>query len=73
VSDAVFEQTGGPGAFNFITFAEWECTEAVEAAKKAVAAKHAAMGFNPAEFCARLGIASDVATYSQLTSGSSTV
>jgi len=49
VRNSVFEQTSGPGAFNFVTVVEWETAEAVEDAQKSVAAKHEGIGFNPQE------------------------
>jgi hypothetical protein len=63
VRDMIFEQSSGPGAFNFVTLVEWESAEAVEGAKKTVAAKFEANGFNPQEKRARLGIEADVALY----------
>src|SRR5262245_12580797 len=66
VSHAVFEQTGGPGTFNFVTLAEWESMEAIEAAKKSVAAKFAEIGFDPNETRTRLGIEADIAVHTQV-------
>jgi len=63
VRHAIFEQSSGPGAFNFVTLAEWESVEALEGASKSVAARFAASGFNPQEVRARLGIEADVAIY----------
>lgn len=63
MKDAIFEQSSGSGAFNFVTLVEWESTSAVEAAKEAVAAMYEASGFNPQEFLARLGIEADMAFY----------
>ena len=51
------------GTFNFVTVVEWDSTEAVEGAKKSVAAKFEGNGFNPREVRARLGIEADVAIY----------
>ncbi len=65
VRDALFEQTSGPGAFNVVTLVEWESAEALEAAKKAVMAKHAEEGFRPNEMFARLEIDADLANYIQ--------
>jgi putative NADH-flavin reductase/heme-degrading monooxygenase HmoA len=72
VQDAIFEQVGGPGSFNLITLVEWESAEAIEAAKKAAAARYAETGFNPQEFVARLGIEADLAVYSQTASAART-
>jgi heme-degrading monooxygenase HmoA len=63
VRHSIFEQSSGPGAFNFVTLAEWESAEALEGASKSVAAKFEASGFNPQEVRARLGIDADVAIY----------
>jgi heme-degrading monooxygenase HmoA len=63
VRHSVFEQSSGPGAFNFVTLAEWESAEALEGASKSVAARFEASGFNPQEARARLGIEADVAIY----------
>lgn len=66
VQDYILEQTDGPGAFNVVTIAIWDNAEAIEAARKAVMARHEAMGFNPQETFARLGVKADLATYRQL-------
>jgi heme-degrading monooxygenase HmoA len=66
VQDYILEQTGGPGAFNVVTIAIWDSAEALEAARKAVMARHEAMGFNPQEMFARLDIKADLATYRQV-------
>ncbi|MGI0025915.1 MAG: antibiotic biosynthesis monooxygenase, partial [Nitrososphaera sp.] len=62
----VFEQTGGPGEFNFVTVIVWESADALDAAKQAVMAKHEESGFRPNEMFERLGIEVDLANYSQL-------
>jgi hypothetical protein len=72
VRDALFEQTSGPGAFNFVTLVEWESAEALEAAKKAVMAKHEEEGFHPEEMFARLEIDADLANYVQFDERSGT-
>ena len=66
VEDAIYEQLGGPGAFNFVTLVAWESAEAAEAAKNAVSARFEAKGFNPQQFRARLGIEADAALYQQI-------
>jgi len=53
----VLEQSAGPGEFNFVTFVEWESSEAIESARAAVMAMH------PQEMFARLGIKADLANY----------
>jgi hypothetical protein len=63
VRDAIFEQSDGPGVFNFVTLVEWDSVEAIENAKRSVAVKFQAAGFNPQELRARLGIEADVAIY----------
>jgi len=55
VRNSVFEQTSGPGAFNFVTAVEWETAEAVEDAQKSVAARYEGIGFNPQERRVRWG------------------
>lgn len=59
----VLEQVAGPGAFNVVTFVEWQDAEALENAKAAVAARYKDMDFNPQEFLARLGVTADIANY----------
>jgi heme-degrading monooxygenase HmoA len=66
IQDSVFEQIGESGEFNLVTIAVWESDEAIEAAKKAVVAKHEEMGFNPQEMFARLGIKAELATYRKI-------
>ncbi len=66
VQDFIFEQADGPGEFNFVTLVAWENTEAMGAARQAVAAKHAEIGFRPAELFERLGIKADLGNYTQL-------
>jgi hypothetical protein len=46
VRDCVFEQTGGPGKYNFVTMAVWESAAALDAARQAVYAAYAASGYN---------------------------
>jgi heme-degrading monooxygenase HmoA len=66
IQDNVLEQIGGPGEFNFVTLVIWDSTESLEAARKAVMAKHEEIGFNPQEMFARLGIKADLANYKQI-------
>jgi heme-degrading monooxygenase HmoA len=63
VQDAILEQTSGPGEFNFVTIVEWENAEAMEPARKAVAALHQRMNLDPREMLARLGIRADIGNY----------
>lgn len=66
IQDLVFEQSDGPGQFNFVTLVVWENRAALEAAKPAVLAKHRDIGFSPSETFERLKIEADVAIYSQI-------
>jgi len=59
----VLEQVAGPGAFNVVTFVEWQDAEALENAKAAVTARYREMNFNPQDLIARLGITADMANY----------
>jgi len=59
----VLEQVSGPGAFNVVTFVEWESADALESAKTAVTARYKEMNFNPQDLIARLGITADMANY----------
>ncbi len=66
IQDFIFEQTGGPGAFNFVTVVVWESADALDAARQAVTAKYREIGFKPNELFDRLGIEADLANYSPL-------
>ncbi|AXK81021.1 antibiotic biosynthesis monooxygenase [Pseudolabrys taiwanensis] len=59
----VLEQVSGPGAFNVVTFVEWESADALENAKTAVTVRYKEMNFNPQDLIARLGITADMANY----------
>lgn len=59
----VLEQVGGPGAFNVVTFVEWQDAQALENAKAAVTARYKEMNFNPQEIISRLGVTADIANY----------
>ncbi len=59
----VLEQVAGPGAFNVVTFVEWQDAEALENARATVTARYKAMNFNPQELIARLGVTADIANY----------
>jgi len=63
VRDAILEQTSGPGEFNFVTIVEWENGDAIEGARKAVAALHQKMNFDPQAMISRLEIRADIANY----------
>jgi hypothetical protein len=45
VRDTILEQTSGPGEFNFVTIVAWENGDAVEGARRAVAALHQKVSF----------------------------
>ncbi|MEZ4734264.1 MAG: antibiotic biosynthesis monooxygenase family protein [Caldilineaceae bacterium] len=66
IQDLVFEQSDGPGQFNFVTLVVWENRAALEAARAVVLAKHRESGFSPSETFERLHIVADVAIYSQI-------
>lgn len=59
----VLERTAGPGAFNVVTFVEWQDVETLAAAKVNVAARYKEMNFDPQEFISRLGVTADIANY----------
>ena len=63
VEDFILEQTGGPGAFNFVTVVIWRDEQSLASAKAAAAERYRAIGFDPAEFLRRLNIDSDLAIY----------
>ena len=66
VRGLVLEQTAGPGVFNFVTVVEWRDAGVVDRVSAAVAQFHQASGFDRQEMLARLGITSDIATYTRL-------
>jgi hypothetical protein len=59
----VFEKVSGPSTFNITTIAAWESAEAIEKAATQVRAYYERIGFNPAEFTARHGIAAEIGVY----------
>lgn len=66
VEDFVLEQTGGPGAFNFVTVAVWDSADAIDSARKAMMARQKASGFDPQATFSRLGIEADLAIYREI-------
>ncbi|MBB5754309.1 antibiotic biosynthesis monooxygenase [Prosthecomicrobium pneumaticum] len=66
VRDAIVEREAEGGASMVVTIAEWESAAAIEAAGRAVAAAHAADGFDRRALIARLGIAAEIGTYREL-------
>ena len=66
VRDAILEQTSGPGEFNFLTIVEWENCDAIEGARRAVAALHQKMNFDAQAMINRLEIRADIANYKRV-------
>jgi heme-degrading monooxygenase HmoA len=66
VEDAILEQASGPGEFNFVTIVEWENAEAMEPARRAVAALHEQMNLDPHEMFTRLGIRADLGNFKRV-------
>jgi heme-degrading monooxygenase HmoA len=66
VRDAILEQTSGPGEFNFVTIVEWENSDAIEGARRAVAALHQKMNFDAQAMIKRLEIRADIANYKRV-------
>jgi heme-degrading monooxygenase HmoA len=66
VRDAILEQTSGPGEFNFVTVVEWENSDFIEGARKAVAALHQKMNFDAQAMINRLEIRTDIANYKRV-------
>lgn len=66
VRDAILEQSSGPGEFNFVTIVEWQNSDAIEGARRAVAALHHKMNFAAQAMISRLGIRADIANYKRV-------
>jgi hypothetical protein len=66
VREAILEQTSGPGEFNFVTIVAWENSDAIEGARRAVAALHQKMNFDPQAMINRLEIRADIANYKRI-------
>jgi heme-degrading monooxygenase HmoA len=66
VEDAILEQASGPGEFNFVTIVEWENAEAMEPARRAVAALHEQMNLDPREMFTRFGIRADLGNFKRV-------
>ncbi len=66
VREAILEQTSGPGEFNFVTIVEWENSDAIEGARRAVAALHQKMNFDAQAMINRLEIRADIANYKRV-------
>jgi hypothetical protein len=69
VQDFIFEKSGGPGRYNFVTLAVWKNAVALDAARIAVSAQYAKTGLNLIETLKRLGIEMDRAQYIQIETG----
>ena len=66
VREAILEQTSGPGEFNFVTIVEWRNSDAIEGARRAVAALHQKMNFDAQAMINRLEIRADIANYKRV-------
>jgi heme-degrading monooxygenase HmoA len=66
VRDAILEQSSGPGEFNFVTIVEWQDSDAIEGARRAVAALHQKINFDAQAMISRLGIRADIANYKRV-------
>ena len=64
--DAILEPASGPGEFNFVTIVEWENSNAIEGARRAVVALHQRMNFDAQAMISRLGIRADIANYKRV-------
>jgi len=59
----VLEKTGGPTEFNFTTIAAWESEAAIREGVARVRSYYEQIGFDVAEFTARLGIRVEVGEF----------
>jgi heme-degrading monooxygenase HmoA len=66
VRDAILEQSSGPGEFNFVTIVEWQDSDAIEGARRAVVALHQKINFDAQAMTSRLGIRADIANYKRV-------
>jgi hypothetical protein len=66
VRDAILEQTSGPGEFNFVAIVAWENGDAVEGARRTVAALRQKVGFDARAMINRLEIRADIANYKRV-------
>jgi hypothetical protein len=66
VRDAILEQSSGPGEFNFVTIVEWQDSDAIEGARRAVAALHQKINFDAQAMISRLRIRVDIANYKRV-------
>lgn len=63
IQDFLLEQPAAGGALNIVTLVEWRDAKSIDNARVAVMERHKAIGFNPQELFARLGIKADLGTY----------
>ena len=63
LQDVILEQASGLGEFNVATIVERVNAETLEPARKAIAALHERMNFDPSEMLTRLGILADIGNY----------
>ena len=66
VKDSAYQQTNGDGESNFVTIAVWENPDALENAKREVAAEYKKQNFEMPAFLERLNIKIDRAIYQEL-------
>jgi heme-degrading monooxygenase HmoA len=66
VEDSILEQTGGPGAFNYVTVVIWRDAEALNQARAAMEEERRSTGFDPKELFSRLNIEADMANYAKI-------
>lgn len=66
IQDFVLEQSGESGEFTLVTIVEWENQKAIENAQDTITAMHERMGFDPQEMISKLGIESDMGTYTRI-------
>ena len=64
--DAILEQTSAPGEFSFVTMVEWENGDAIEGARRAVAALRQKVNFDAQAMINRLEIRADIANYKRV-------
>jgi hypothetical protein len=66
VRDTILEQSSGPGECNFVTIVEWENGDAIEGARRAVAALHHKVNFDAPAMINRPEIRADIANYKRV-------
>ena len=62
----LLERTAADGSVNVVTLVEWESSDAMVAAKAAVAALRAGTGFDPRQMFDALGIRAELGEYRSL-------